>query len=60
MGLIREPKGVDFIIEPHEVTEEEHLQALAYIAACKERKAEQERKVKKIKQSFKQVAAAAL
>ena len=58
MGLIREPEGIDFIIEPHEVTEEEHLQALAYIAACKERKAEQNRKINKIKQSFKQVAAA--
>jgi len=60
MGLIREPEGVDFIIEPHEVTEEEHLQALAYIAACKERKVERERKVNNIKQSFKQVAAAVL
>jgi len=58
MGLIREPEGVDFIIEPHEVTEEEHLQALAYIAACKERKAEQERNVNKIKRSFKQAVAA--
>jgi len=47
MGLIREPEGVNFIIEPHEVTEEEHLQALAYIAACKDRKAEQERKINK-------------
>ena len=60
MGLIREPEGVDFIIEPHEVTEEEHLQALAYIAACKDRKAEQERKINKIKQSFKRVATSAL
>ena len=58
MGLIREPEGVDFIIEPHEVTEEEHLTMLAFIAACKERKAEQQRKVNKMKQSFKQVAAA--
>ena len=60
MGLIREPEGVDFIIEPHEVTEEEHLQALAYIAACKEREAEQKRKINEIKQSFKQVSAAVL
>ena len=58
MGLIREPEGVDFIIEPHEVTEEEHLAMLAFIAACKERKAKQQRKVNKMKQSFKQVAAA--
>jgi len=57
MELIKEPEGVDFIIEPHEVTEEKHLQALAYIAACKDRKAEQERKVNKIKKSFKQVVA---
>ena len=60
MGLIREPEGVDFIIEPHEVTEEEHLQALAYIAACKEREAEQKRKINEIKQSFMQISAAVL
>ena len=35
MGLIREPKDVDFVIEPHEVTEEDHLAVLAFIAACK-------------------------
>jgi hypothetical protein len=58
MGLIREPEGGDFLSEPHEVTEEEHLQALAYIAMCKDRKAEQQRKVNKMKQSFKQVSAA--
>jgi len=60
MGLIREPEGVDFIIEPHEVTEEEHLQALAYIALCKERKAEQKRQINKMKQSFRQIAVAVL
>jgi hypothetical protein len=59
MGLIREPKGVDFVIEPHEVTEEDHLAMMpAFIAACKDRKAEQQRKVNKMKQSFKHVAAA--
>ena len=58
MGLIREPEGVDFIIEPHEVTEKDHLAMLAFIAACKDRKAEQKRKINKIKQSFKQVVAA--
>ena len=57
MGIIREPKDVDFVIEPHTVTEEEHLAMLAFIAACKDRKAEQKRKINKIKQSFKQVAA---
>ena len=41
MGLIREPEGVDFVIEPHTVTEEEHLSMLAFIAACQDRKAEQ-------------------
>ena len=35
MGIIREPEGVDFVIEPHEVTEDEHLDTLAFIAACK-------------------------
>jgi len=55
MGLIREPEGVDFIIEPHEVTEKDHLAMLAFIAACKNRKAVQKREVNKIKQSFKQV-----
>jgi len=55
MGLIREPKGVDFVIEPHEVTEEEHLTTLAFIAAYKDRKAAQERKINNMKQSFKQV-----
>ena len=58
MGLIREPAGVDFVIEPHEVTEEEHLAVLAFIAAYNDRKAEQKRKINKIKHSFKHVAAA--
>jgi hypothetical protein len=57
MGLIREPEGVDFVVEPHDVTEENHLAMLAFIAACKDRKAEQKRKIDKIKQSFIQVAA---
>ena len=57
MGLIREPEGVDFVIEPHNITEEDHLVMLAFIAACKDRKAEQKRKINKIKQSFKQIAA---
>ena len=55
MGIIREPKDVDFVIEPHNVTEEEHLLMLAFIAAYKDRKDEQKRKINKIKQSFKQV-----
>ena len=58
MGLIREPKGVDFVIEPHKVTEEDNLAMLAFIAACKDRKAEQKRKINEIKRSFKQVAVA--
>ena len=58
MGLIREPKDVDFVIEPHNVTEEDHLAMLAFIAACNDRKVEQNRKINKIKRSFKQVAAA--
>ena len=58
MGLIREPEGVDFVIEPHVVTEEEHLSMLAFMAACKEHKVEQKRRINKMKQSFKQVAAA--
>ena len=58
MGLIREPKGVDFVIEPHEVTKEDHLAMLAFIAACKDRKVEQIRKINRMKQSFKQVSAA--
>ena len=57
MGLIREPKGVDFVIEPHEVTEEDHLAMLAFIAACKDRKTEQKHKINRKKQSFKQVVA---
>jgi hypothetical protein len=57
MGLIREPEGVDFVIEPHLVTEEDHLTMLAFIAASKDRKVEQNRKINKIKQSFKHVAA---
>ena len=55
---LREPEGVDFVIEPHNVTEEDHLSMLAFISVCKDRKAEQERKINKIKRSFKQVAAA--
>jgi len=57
MGLIREPKGVDFVVEPHGVTEKDHFAMLAFIAVCKDRKAEQERKVSKMKLSFKPVAA---
>ena len=57
MGLIREPKGIDFVIEPHEVMERDHLAMLAFIAACKDRKAEQKRKIDKMKRSFKKSAA---
>jgi len=57
MGMIREPEGVDFVIEPHIVTEEDHWAMLAFIAACKDRKDEQKRKIIEIKQSFKQVVA---
>ena len=57
MGLIREPKDVDFVIEPHEVTEDEHLTMLAFIAACKDRKTEQNRIINKMKRTFKPVAA---
>ena len=57
MGLIREPKEVEFVIEPHEVSEDDHLAMLAFIAACKDRKAEQNRIVNKMKRAFKPVAA---
>jgi hypothetical protein len=57
MGLIREPEDVDFLIEPHVVTEEDHLTMLAFIVACKDRKVEQKRKISEIKQSFKQLVA---
>ena len=57
MGLIREPKDVDFVIEPHEVTENEHLTMLAFIAACKDRKTEQNHIINKMKRTFKPVAA---
>jgi hypothetical protein len=57
MGLIREPEGVDFVIEPHIVTDDEHLTMLAFIAACKDRKNEQKCRINEIKQSFKQVVA---
>ena len=58
MGVIKEPEGVDFVIEPHEVTEQDHLSMLAFIAACKDRKDEQKRRINEIKQSFRQVVAA--
>ena len=58
MGLIKEPEGVDFVIEPHIVTEEDHLTMLAFIVACKDRKVEQKRKINEIKRSFKQLVAA--
>jgi len=57
MGLIREPEGIDFLIEPHMVTEEDHLAMLAFIAACKDRKLEQKRTINKMKQSFKKIVA---
>jgi len=57
MGLIREPKDVDFVIEPHGVTEKDHLAMLAYIAACRDRNAEQKRKISKMKLSFKKSVA---
>jgi hypothetical protein len=57
MGLIREPEGIDFVIEPHEVTEKDHLAMLAFIAACKERKEEQKREIIKMKRLFKKSVA---
>jgi len=57
MGLIREPKDVDFVIEPHVVSEEDHLAMLAFIAASKDRNAEQKRKINKMKLSFKKSVA---
>jgi hypothetical protein len=57
MGLIREPEGIDFVIEPHVVTEKDHLAMLAFIAACKDRKVEQKQEVNKMKQSFKKIVA---
>jgi hypothetical protein len=57
MGLIREPKDIDFVIEPHEVTEKDHLAMLAFIAACKDRKEEQNCKINKMKLSFKKSVA---
>ena len=55
MGLIREPKDVDFVVEPHEVTEKDHLAMLAFIEVCKSRKIEQQREVARMQRSFKQV-----
>jgi len=55
--MIREPKGVDFVVEPHVVTENDHLNMLAFIAAYKERKAEELRQVNIRKPLFKHVAA---
>jgi len=37
MGLIREPKGVDFVIEPHIYTEEDRSIFKAAIMASKAR-----------------------
>jgi len=58
MGLIREPEGVDFVIEPHVVSEDDHLAMLAFIAACKERQTVQEEKVNKMKRQLQHIAAA--
>ena len=55
MGLIREPEGVDFVIEPHEVTEKDHLAMLAFIEACKSNNAERNRQVTRLKRSFKRI-----
>ena len=52
-----EPEGIDFLIEPHEVTEKDHLAMLAFIAACKERKVEQNREINKMKRLFKKSVA---
>jgi len=60
MALIREPDGIDFVIEPHVVSEDEHLAMLAFIAACKERRAVQEEKVNKMKRHFRHIAAAVI
>jgi len=46
------------VIEPHNVTEEDHLTMLAFIAACKDRDNEQKNKIIKIKHSFKHLVAA--
>jgi hypothetical protein len=57
MGLIKEPEGIDFVIEPHIVTEEEHLDMLAFIEACKNRKALQQKKINKKMRLFKKIVA---
>jgi hypothetical protein len=56
MGIIREPEGVDFVVEPHELTEEEHLAMLALIAAHKEQKKKQSA-INNRKRAYKPLAA---
>jgi hypothetical protein len=57
MGFIREPEGVDFVIEPHEVTEEDRIAVLAFIAACKEREKKQQEQVNKRKRLYEPLVA---
>jgi hypothetical protein len=58
MGIIREPEGVDFVVDPREFTEEERLNVLAFIAACKDRKKEEQKQIDKRKRSYKKIVAA--
>lgn len=44
MGLIREPEGVDFVVEPHEYTEEDRRITIVAVAVSKAKlKAEKEK-----------------
>jgi hypothetical protein len=50
MGFIREPEGVDFVVEPHVFTEEDRRITRAAVLASKARlKAEEEKWMAEIK-----------
>jgi hypothetical protein len=47
MGYIREPEGIDFVVEPHEYTEEDRRITIAAVAASKEKQRAEKRKAEK-------------
>jgi hypothetical protein len=49
MGLIREPKDVDFFVDPKPLTDEERKMISDYIKKDKQRRKLRERKGKKVR-----------
>lgn len=53
MGFIKEPKGVDFIIESENLTEKDKMEISKYIEEYKAKSSSKNRKAKKSKEKLK-------